>query len=431
MVMNSSLQRAVAVTLILSTGCTANCGRPVSGNGSSGAADADPQRGTTASQQALSPLEEEQARLEAALGIPPDGLPPEARSARLDDILNVVEGELRQIPTDTFDPDAVIRMVGTDPSKLFGWVRDHTRLIPYKGVLRGATGVLMDRYGNSLDRALLLADLLKRTGHDLQLASATLSEGLTREVVAVVSSATSPTVAASPAAAGSGLDEAIASHVQRFGGDAAQLRQRLDVLRQTRMTAEQEIRRRVAAQSAVLRESLGATLRGGPAGLTPAQRADLSDHWWVRAKLGDAWVDLDPTRPDAQPSQVLTKATRIVVPRISATSFTIACESEVVVERIVDGELREQPVLDHVFRVADIVTARVQFGHSSNATATDSADQQPAEWLKTTIESATTWTPFLSIGPEQIVQSSFTLAGELQQAGKADSPTSGLSPREA
>ena len=68
----------------------------------------------------------------------------------------------KEIPRDTFDPQAIIDKVGKDPNKLFEWVRDNTYWVPYRGMLRGHVGVLMDRVGSSLDRSLLLAELLRR-----------------------------------------------------------------------------------------------------------------------------------------------------------------------------------------------------------------------------------------------------------------------------
>src|SRR5438067_2382973 len=80
-----------------------------------------------------------------------------------------------RIPADTFDPVTVVKSVGPDADKLFAWVQEHTRWAPYRGALRGPVGVLMDRTGNSLDRSLLLAELLKTMGVSTRLAHATLS----------------------------------------------------------------------------------------------------------------------------------------------------------------------------------------------------------------------------------------------------------------
>src|SRR5882724_2295615 len=89
----------------------------------------------------------------------------------------------RDLPRDTFDPQAVIQKVGNDPVKLFEWVRDQTSYVPYRGSLRGPIGVLMDRNGNSLDRALLLARLLSLTGQQVRLAHGTIAADKARSLL--------------------------------------------------------------------------------------------------------------------------------------------------------------------------------------------------------------------------------------------------------
>ena len=97
-----------------------------------------------------------------------------------------LEASQREIPRDTFDPKAVVDQVGKDPSKLFQWVRDNTYWVPYQGTLRGPTGVLMDRLGNSLDRALLLAELLQASGQEVRLAQALLPPETAKRVEAAI-----------------------------------------------------------------------------------------------------------------------------------------------------------------------------------------------------------------------------------------------------
>ena len=88
----------------------------------------------------------------------------------------LLEETAQQIPRETFDVDAILAEVGEEPEALFAWVRDNPYWVPYTGSLRGSVGVLMDRLGNSLDRSLLLAELLRRSGHQCRLARAQLSE---------------------------------------------------------------------------------------------------------------------------------------------------------------------------------------------------------------------------------------------------------------
>ena len=102
-------------------------------------------------------------------------LTPEEQRVMLDSSLRAIEDGIRDATRDRWDPEYVVEQVGRNPDSLFRWVQENTSWIPYRGVLRGPTGVLMDRQGNSLDRALLLADLLKRAGHSVRLARTEIS----------------------------------------------------------------------------------------------------------------------------------------------------------------------------------------------------------------------------------------------------------------
>ena len=103
------------------------------------------------------------------------------RLAAMDTGLREIEDGLRTAKRDRWDPAYVVERVGLDPAKLTAWVRDSTAWIPYRGLLRGPVGVLMDRDGNSLDRALLLAKLLELAGHEVRLARAQLEEKVAEE----------------------------------------------------------------------------------------------------------------------------------------------------------------------------------------------------------------------------------------------------------
>src|SRR6185312_8392181 len=102
--------------------------------------------------------------------------PERLRQARqeLDRMFKAVEESDRKLQRDAFDPAAVVQAVGRDPDQLFAWVRDRTMWLPYQGELRGPVGVLLDRGGSSLDRALLLAELLRLSGQTVRLAHAML-----------------------------------------------------------------------------------------------------------------------------------------------------------------------------------------------------------------------------------------------------------------
>ncbi|MBA2126328.1 hypothetical protein DLM45_08835 [Hyphomicrobium methylovorum] len=96
-------------------------------------------------------------------------------SSQIERSLNAIEDGRRQTPRDRWDPQYVVDTYGIDPAALFAFVRDNVTWVPYRGSLRGPVGVLMDRNANSLDMALLLADLVARSGRQVRLAHGTLS----------------------------------------------------------------------------------------------------------------------------------------------------------------------------------------------------------------------------------------------------------------
>lgn len=70
---------------------------------------------------------------------------------------------------DIFNVSDVLDVVDDDPESLARWVREQTTHVPYQGLVRGEFGVLQDRLGNHLDRAMLLARLIDETGRAVRL----------------------------------------------------------------------------------------------------------------------------------------------------------------------------------------------------------------------------------------------------------------------
>jgi hypothetical protein len=98
-------------------------------------------------------------------------------SGQLDLLLQALRAERAGLPRDRFDVLEALELTDFTPEGAFAWVHDETRLVPYRGALRGPVGVLLDREGNSLDRALLLQDMFDALGYDTRIVGAVRRHG--------------------------------------------------------------------------------------------------------------------------------------------------------------------------------------------------------------------------------------------------------------
>ena len=279
------------------------------------------------------------------------------RLATLDNSLRAIEDGLRELPRDRWDPDYVVQQVGTDPQRLFEWVRDHTSWIPYRGVLRGPVGVLNDRLGNSLDRAVLVATLLEKAGHVVRLARRELGveEGLELTAWAVTGSSpdepptevdeseSQPPQAGIPAIAT--LYQLDAASVERTLSDRARAIDALISDLDTRV--EDQVKR------------LLGTLRLAPAEeewnrRIEAAMAAVRDHWWVQRRDGATWVDLDLLRPDgASGGPGVVPDETVTLAEIAPRHHELAVR--VVAEQWSAGAITERYLLEHVLRPAETI----------------------------------------------------------------------------
>ena len=195
--------------------------------------------------------------------------------------------------------------MGRDPDKLFSWVRDNTYWVPYQGCLRGPIGVLMDRLGSSLDRALLLAELLRLSGQNVRLAHAQLPEQTAQEIEPKIRAVPKNPLPASPLNSKKETEEVIAKLAKEFKLNANQLHEDLDGTRLQAAKMAENAAQRVTEQTPAIAKAIGipsdkdAKTRG--ARQSADRIAALRDHWWVQQQgMRKIWVDLDPLLPDAR-----------------------------------------------------------------------------------------------------------------------------------
>ncbi|HEX8916581.1 MAG TPA: hypothetical protein VF796_29795 [Humisphaera sp.] len=298
---------------------------------------------------------------------------------------------LKEMPRDGFDPAAVVELAGRDPAALASWVRENTRLLPYRGALRGPAGVLLDRGGNSLDRSLLLAELLRDAGYEVRLASATLTDAQAAGLLAKLAAP----AADGPAAAGPAV-----------GGEVKQARDR------------------VRAQADKLLAAIGDAPADLAAREQKAAAAALADHWWVQRKAaGDKWIDEDPSGLSGlTPARTLPFAggtAALPVPKADHHEVQL----RVVIEVFRGGKLQTETVLTKDLVGAELLGRSVVFSHffgrqpgdPTPAGATDARQK-----LRNNVIAQRTYLPAVWVDGRAYTEAAFTTDGEVDRDPKMD-----------
>jgi len=289
----------------------------------------------------------------------------------------------------------------------------------------------MDRAGNSLDRALLLGELLREGNHNVRLAHAALNEQLTRELTV---DDTRPVGSFARAGTTTITLDAIATAFHLSPGDL-----RARVQQESTRTGQltDELERRVASQTGFLVETIGTA--AGDENESEKRRDAAADHWWIQIEQNGEWSDLDPmTAPGRSPVQAqqtfpfANEAGRLPTPPEYNQSITI----RVFIEQTTGSVTTRKTALEHSFQPAEHVGDVITFQHIPLHWPGTAALLRASDPMTAGREAAlkeTEWIPVLKIGDTTIAQHSFTDAGEVNDkpsndaAGRVgDGVTSGL-----
>jgi hypothetical protein len=360
----------------------------------------------------------------------PAAAPQTQQTAEREQLVRDVEQQFRAIetfaasvPIDTFDPGAVLAKTGREPAAIFHWVRDETLWVPYRGVLRGPLGVLMDRKGNDLDRALLLAQLLNLAGKQVRLARSGLSDS---QATAIVQASRPRRTVASPHAGemASDVKVLLSEYVKDVPSEAANVRKLADDLLASETRLARETRARSASQARDVATAVALPASSERRASEAAALLDrVRDHWWVQVLEGAVWIDLDPTMPNSEPGRGLAGAQSTTAPEALERTLYHEVEIHVIAERWQQGHLEETPVLTHVMRPSDMVGVDLSLSHLAIAWP-QMFDNVPTssvpERLRAVGLNQHEWLPVLRVGPKMVYQFSFTDAG-LKQTSRPGS----------
>ncbi len=377
--------RACSVALtVLTLSCSSRCRQSTSSNGSS-----------SAERPAASAPVVDWARVAVTdLG-------------RLTDLIG--ESILR-LPWMDFDPAALVAAHGRDPRRLFAWVRDHTYWAPYQGLLRGPRGVMLDRLGSNLDRAVLLGDLVRRTGAPVRLVRARLSETDAEQLLAAVRPipATRRAVAAP---AGSAEDAKAAEFIPGY----AVARVAAGEMADARWTQGLSLLNTHTQRLTASVEDFTAPKRPEPRAIALAA---MADHWWVEYQNGDRWEALDVLRPAAPAGDATDPAAQRFdwpssaelppVPDDDSHSVRV----RVIVEQSRSGALTEAIALTATIRPAEALEHPITLSHLPAAPLAD-AEGLDEETLRRIAPDTDTWIPVLSVGKRLTATAGFHTSGDI------------------
>lgn len=304
-----------------------------------------------------------------------------------------------QLRSDRLDPEVLLDAIGREPDAILEWVAAETRWLPYAGVLRGAGGVLMDRSGSSLDRALLLADLLARAGLEVRLANATLPEDT------------------AAALAPEALERAPAPDTATVFA----LEDEIDGYRAGVRAAAQEL----AAEVDLLAEPVADV--SDPADI-------IADHWWVQASSQGEWEDYDPLFAASTDAPARPPAETTVDPADIPEELRHSVSLRVVIERYEDGALIEEVPLEHTLSLggdAPDASVELEFGTWVPPELSDRASETTD--LAEGARLAASWRPWLRVDGQTVMGEWFSEAGRVEppttlaQAGALSEGLEGLS----
>jgi hypothetical protein len=362
------------------------------------------------------------------------------RVEMLDRSLRAIEDGEREMPRDTWDPDYVVSMVGRDPQRLFAWVRANTSWIPYHGVLRGPVGVLMDRQGNSLDRSLLLATLLERSGHTVRLAHGELPQKMTRDFLHHLVGDRGAALHL-PFQDESARNPNLELVAARYGLDNASIAKTLSAGQQAVALVSTELRSRVADQS---RRLLQTVSRPKPE-TEWFQRFDsaltaLCDHWWVQQQDGEKTVDFDLLQDPAKPGLALTEADNTTTVAGLPAELQHQVTIRVIGERMSRGQLTKRTVLEYGMRPAEAIGKAIVLRFWPTAWMSDSGkDETPGKTFRREALAQEVWGAGLVVDSKLVASGALLANGDDDNAGPkggvfgglagAFSSTMGLSPK--
>jgi hypothetical protein len=352
----------------------------------------------------------------------------------LDDYLSKLDSIEGLIDRTAFDVSALSRKLGHDQSKIFDFVRDQIGYQAYDGVLRGAQGTLLEGAGNSLDRSLLLLQLLQATGQTFpyRFARGTLSSSRAQELIAGMSKENRRPVLAADRSYDSEKTHRI------LGISAKELEKQEQEIGLEAQEFIEDIKNGVSNDYEFVTQRLSdksIKLNVDKSDTTVGLLESARKHYWLQVKKGEEWVDMDPSFSDSlpgvrtcEPEQTLESLDEGLLHSIGVSVY---------IEKLSAGKTTKQLLYQNRWPAADLQGESVMVGVIPEALDIDALLRSGAtkEALLEKIDSFSRYQPVIDIGRAREYGKPFDIEGNTYnfQAGSfqraSDEGTSALGRR--
>lgn len=245
------------------------------------------------------------------------------------------EALVARLPAERYTLSAAAEKLEGGVGPAFQLVRERVRFESYAGVLRGAELCFAARAGNALDRSLVLAKLLAAKGIATRFVRGKLPREHAEALVERIFARDPGTPLPAPT------------------GDV----QRSDL--------PDRVLARAKRDYGIVRAALGKDLPGAALPTHDALVAEVTDHFWLQAKDGKQWVDLDSAFPGAKVGEAFAKPeqTFTEVPDELHQHVTF----RIVTENVVNRALVEKVVLEVKTTSEKVVDAQVLLAHAPDS----------------------------------------------------------------
>ncbi|PYR76747.1 MAG: hypothetical protein DMF86_11365 [Acidobacteria bacterium] len=239
------------------------------------------------------------------------------------------------VPVERYNLDAGARALGPGVEPSFTFVRDEIQYQSYPGVMRGGAGAYTSGAANSFDRALLLAELLKRKGIAVRFALGHLPRAEAERLFEHLFDRPATKLGAIPtsgAAAASDPSDIVS-----------------------------RVRARATRDYAAIRASLGSQAPQRGAVDRGAVVAEIVPHAWVQAQVNGNWTDLDPSFPDATAGKTFGPIDRTTAELPAETRQTVTVR--VLVDMLSGRTVSRTTALEATMPAADLLDRGVVLVH--------------------------------------------------------------------